>query len=87
MPRGGRSFPFHSLVFPGFSCYFARFAVILPNRLWFSRRKLSIFSPKFVDIIALMCYSVTILRNQINQEIFTMTSSMFYAYYYFTMCA
>ena len=34
-----------------------------------------------------MCYSVTILRNQINQEIFTMTSSMFYTYYYFTMCA
>lgn len=43
MPREGRPFPFHSLVFPGFSRYFARFAVILPNRLWFSRCKLSIF--------------------------------------------
>ena len=43
MPPEGRSFPFHSLVFPGFFRYFARFAVILPNRLWFSRRKLSIF--------------------------------------------
>ena len=43
MPREGRSFPFHSLGFPGFSRYFARFDVILPNWLWFSRRKLSIF--------------------------------------------
>ena len=83
MPREGRSFPFHSLVFPGFSRYFARFAVILPNprqaaifprRACFRRDYAEtglfravpnylFFSSKFVDIIALMCYSVTILRN------------------------
>ena len=47
MPREGRSFPFHSLVFPGFSRYFARFAVILPNRSLLFRRKLSIF---FIEV-------------------------------------